>query len=162
MLVRDGLRALNNPCREAAPVTQEVGRITGCCRLPEYGSFVVMDLAYRRLGLDLRIAMTVLTTVISANHQGFVTVDGGFKAFSTDRGYGPEAPDLSGSSYRFGGDEFGYLEVNDTGRLPSNGIIWSLSRHCDRTVNLYDRIHVRRDDQIFEVWPVMERMRCAP
>ncbi len=32
----------------------------------------------------------MLATAISANHDAFVTVDGGFKAFSTDRGYGPE------------------------------------------------------------------------
>src|SRR6185312_10336564 len=68
------------------------------------GSYVMMDMAYRRLGIDYGRAMTVLTTVVSANHDAFVTVDGGFKAFATDRGYGPEAVDLPGSAYRWGGD----------------------------------------------------------
>ena len=33
--------------------------------------------------------MTVLATVISATHADRVTVDAGFKAFSTDRPFGP-------------------------------------------------------------------------
>ena len=74
------------------------------------GSYVLMDLAYRREGLDFEHALTVLATVVSANHPGFVTVDAGFKAFATDRGYGPEAVDLPGSKYRWGGDEFGYVD----------------------------------------------------
>ena len=65
------------------------------------GSFVLMDLAYRRAGLDFRQGITVLATVVSANHEKFVSVDAGTKSFSTDRGYGPEAaicqaPDTAG------------------------------------------------------------------
>ena len=55
------------------------------------GSYVLMDLAYAKLGLPFRHALTVMATVVSANKEEFVTVDGGLKAFSTDRGYGPEA-----------------------------------------------------------------------
>ena len=77
------------------------------------GSYVLMDLAYRREGLDFEHALTVLATVVSANHPGFVTVDAGYKAFATDRGYGPEAVDLPGSRYRWGGDEFGYVDLPD-------------------------------------------------
>ena len=55
----------------------------------------------------------MLATVVSANHPGFVTVDAGYKAFATDRGYGPEAVDLAGSTYRWGGDEFGYVDMAD-------------------------------------------------
>ena len=43
------------------------------------GSYVLMDLAYRREGLDFENALTVLATVVSANHPGFVTVDAGYK-----------------------------------------------------------------------------------
>ncbi len=55
----------------------------------------MMDLAYRRIGIDFQHAMTILATVVSANHDAFVTVDAGFKAFSTDRGYGPEPAHLA-------------------------------------------------------------------
>jgi len=121
------------------------------------GSYVLMDLAYGKLGLPFRHALTVLTTVISANHGGFVTVDGGFKAFSTDRGYGPEAVSLPGSQYRWGGDEFGYLDCEDKPRLGDK--IEFIPPHCDPTVNLYDRIYVYRNDVVEAVWPVKSLSR---
>jgi D-serine deaminase-like pyridoxal phosphate-dependent protein len=119
------------------------------------GSYALMDLAYKRLGLDFCNAMTILTTVISANHQSFVTVDGGFKAFSTDRAYGPEAVDLPGSGYRWGGDEFGYVDVDACDRKPRLGErIEFIPPHCDPTVNLYDRIYACRGKQVEDAWPV--------
>lgn len=117
------------------------------------GSYVFMDLAYRHEGLDFEHALTVLATVVSANHPGFVTVDAGFKAFATDRGYGPEALGLSGSSYRWGGDEFGYVDL--PGGLPKLGSrIEFIPPHCDPTVNLYDSIYACRGDSIEAVWPL--------
>jgi 3-hydroxy-D-aspartate aldolase len=119
------------------------------------GSFVLMDLAYRRAGLDFAHALTVLATVVSANHDRFVTVDAGFKAFSTDRGYGPEAKDLSGTSYRWGGDEFGYLDLNGASPRPALGDkIEFIPPHCDPTVNLYSAIHACRGNRVEAVWPV--------
>ncbi len=119
------------------------------------GSYALMDLAYQKLGIDFRNAMTILTTVISANHQSFVTVDGGFKAFSTDRSYGPEAVGLPGSEYKWGGDEFGYVYVDACDRKPRLGErIEFIPPHCDPTVNLYDRIYVCRGKQVEDVWPV--------
>jgi len=117
------------------------------------GSYVLMDLAYGKLELPFRHALTVLTTVVSANHEGFVTVDGGFKAFSTDRGYGPEAVGLAVARYRWGGDEFGYL---DSGRPKPNlgNKIEFIPPHCDPTVNLHSRIYVCRGDAVEAVWPV--------
>jgi 3-hydroxy-D-aspartate aldolase len=117
------------------------------------GSYALMDLAYRREGLDFENAMTVLATVVSANHAGFVTVDAGYKAFSTDRGYGPEAVDLPGSTYRWGGDEFGYVDRPDG--LPKLGDrLEFIPPHCDPTANLYDRIYVCRAEQVEAVWPL--------
>jgi D-serine deaminase-like pyridoxal phosphate-dependent protein len=120
------------------------------------GSYVLMDLAYSKLGLPFRRALTVLTTVISANHDGFVTVDGGFKAFSTDRGYGPEAVHLPGSTYRWGGDEFGYLDCGapDSVRPKLGDKIEFIAPHCDPTVNLYDRMYVYRREVVEGIWPV--------
>ncbi|MEO6437194.1 MAG: DSD1 family PLP-dependent enzyme [Tepidisphaeraceae bacterium] len=124
------------------------------------GSYVMMDLAYRRLGVEFANAMTVLTTVVSANHDAFVTVDGGFKAFSTDRSYGPEALDLPESVYRWGGDEFGYVDVEKCDRKPRlGGRIEFLPPHCDPTANLYDRIYACRGEEVEDMWPVMDRMR---
>jgi 3-hydroxy-D-aspartate aldolase len=117
------------------------------------GSYVFMDLAYRREGLDFKHALTVLATVVSANHPGFGTVDAGFKAFATDRGYGPEAVDLPGSKYRWGGDEFGYIDLPD-GALKLGDRLEFIPPHCDPTTNLYDRIYVCRGERVEAVWPL--------
>ncbi len=121
------------------------------------GSYALMDLQYRRLGVDFRNALTVMVTVVSANHEGFVTVDGGFKAFSTDRAYGPEAAILPGCTYRWAGDEFGILDCESKPRLGDR--IEFIPPHCDPTVNLYDRMYACRGKRVEAVWPVMERMR---
>ena len=63
----------------------------------------------------------MLGTVVSANHQSFVTVDAGTKSFSTDRGYGPEAVGIPDSGFRFGGDEFGWVDVADPTNRPALG-----------------------------------------
>lgn len=130
---------------------------TGIPELAELqaGSYVLMDLAYRKLGLPFRHALTVMTTVVSANHDQFVTVDGGLKAFSTDRGYGPEAVGFPGSAYRWGGDEFGYLDVVDCTAKPRLGErVEFIPPHCDPTVNLYTKIHACRGDNVEAVWKV--------
>jgi D-serine deaminase-like pyridoxal phosphate-dependent protein len=130
---------------------------TGVAALTELqaGSYVMMDLAYRREGLDFKNALTVMAVVVSANHDSFVTVDAGFKAFSTDRGYGPEAVNLPGSKYRWGGDEFGYLDLEGTARRPQLGDrIEFVPPHCDPTVNLHDTIYACRGDKVEAVWPV--------
>jgi 3-hydroxy-D-aspartate aldolase len=125
------------------------------------GSYVFMDMAYRREGLDFMPALTVLATVVSANHDAFVTVDGGFKAFATDRGYGPEAArlisgeSLTGTKYRWGGDEFGYVDIEGTRhKLKLGDRIEFIPPHCDPTANLYDRIYACRGEHVEAVWPL--------
>lgn len=115
------------------------------------GSFVLMDLAYRREGLDFASALHVEATVVSANHEGFVTVDAGFKAFATDRGYGPEVLGHPGATYRWAGDEFGYV---DGAPLQLGDRVRFLPPHCDPTVNLYDRLYACRAGRLEAVWPL--------
>jgi 3-hydroxy-D-aspartate aldolase len=158
VMLRDGLCAdiLSGGSTGSAGVDVDVKELTEL----QAGSYVLMDMDYGRLGLDYHHALTVLATVVSASHEGFVTVDGGFKAFSTDRGYGPQAPGFPGSGFRFGGDEFGYLDVDACERKPRLGErIVFVPPHCDPTVNLYDRIHACRGDVVEAIWPVMDRMR---
>lgn len=129
----------------------------GLAELTEFqaGSYALMDLAYRKLGIDFANALTVLATVISANHKGFATVDAGYKAFSTDRPFPPEPRNLPGAKYRFAGDEFGVIEGGD---FKLGDRIEFIPPHVDPTVNLYDRIHVRRGELIEEIWPIMDRV----
>lgn len=119
------------------------------------GSYPLMDAAYRRIiGEDFLPAMTVLATVISASHPDRVTVDAGYKAFATDRPFGPEAVRLDGVRWEWGGDEHGILHLEN----PSHPVrlgdpIEFIPPHCDPTVNLYDRIYATRGERIVEIWP---------
>ncbi|HUS05488.1 MAG TPA: DSD1 family PLP-dependent enzyme [Bryobacteraceae bacterium] len=120
------------------------------------GSYALMDVAYGRLGgVAFGHALTVLATVVSANHADRVTVDAGFKAFATDRPFGPEIQDGDGARYEWGGDEFGYVFPGSRPRLQLGDRVRFIPPHCDPTVNLYDRIHVCRGDEVEDVWPVM-------
>ena len=84
------------------------GSYAGDAALPyitelQAGSYALMDVAYARIGgVDFGHALTVLATVISANHADRVTVDAGFKAFATDRPFGPDVARRPGRSLRMG------------------------------------------------------------
>ena len=155
--------------REGRPMEILSGGSTGTWNidlaLPEVtelqaGSYLFMDLDYRRVGADFSHSLTVLATVISANQENFVTVDAGLKAFATDRGYGPQADKLPGSGYRWGGDEFGYVDLDGGMARPQLGDrIEFIPPHCDPTVNLYDRIHACRGEGVEAIWPIMARVQ---
>ena len=118
------------------------------------GSYPLMDAAYRRIiGSGFAPAMTVLATVISASHSDRVTVDAGYKAFATDRPFGPEAVDLDGVRWQWGGDEHGILLLDHPSRsLRLGDQVEFIPPHCDPTVNLYDRIYAMRNDDVEEIW----------
>ena len=131
------------------------------------GSYCVMDLDYRRIGSprgaaydDFEMALTVLTTVVSVPSQEMAMVDGGFKAFSTDRPFVPETVEWPGVEYTWAGDEHGRLTTAEPGRLPKLGqLIEFFPPHCDPTINLYDRFYAMRGDQVEAVWEISGRGR---
>jgi D-serine deaminase-like pyridoxal phosphate-dependent protein len=128
------------------------------------GSYPLMDMAYRRLlGEDFALAMTVLATVISANHPDHVTVDAGFKAFATDRPFGPEPLDLRGVRWQWAGDEHGLLYLENPSRSVGPGDrIEFVAPHCDPTVNLYDRIYACRGEEVEQIWPLKRLALDSP
>jgi D-serine deaminase-like pyridoxal phosphate-dependent protein len=120
------------------------------------GSYTLMDVAYARIGgVDFAPAMTVLSTVVSASHDTFVTVDAGYKSFATDRPFGPEAVGLQGVRWQWAGDEHGILHFENGSRtLKPGDRVEFLAPHCDPTVNLYDRIVACRGERVEAVWPL--------
>jgi len=131
----------------------------------QVGSYVFMDVDYRRIGgkrgavyTDFRPSLTVLTTVVNATHPDRVSLDAGTKAFATDVPYKPESIDRHGLVYARAGDEFGSLTAEGGGKLPRLGDrLEFIVPHCDPTVNLYDRIYAVRGDRVEAVWPVAAR-----
>ena len=82
------------------------------------GSFVFMDMEYGTIGgpdgsdyRDFKNALTVVTTVVS-RPPGMAIVDGGYKAFSTDRPFTPQPVGIDGVTYGWAGDEHGRLDVS--------------------------------------------------
>jgi D-serine deaminase-like pyridoxal phosphate-dependent protein len=123
------------------------------------GSYAFMDGAYQRIGgVQFGQALSVLATVISANHPDRVTVDAGFKAFSTDRPFGPDLLEIAGARYEWAGDEFGYVYLDQPSqRIRLGDRLRFVPPHCDPTVNLYDRYYVCRGNNVEDVWPIMDR-----
>ena len=130
------------------------------------GSFVFMDVDYRRVGGSDQAparafapALTVLTTIVSRQEKSAI-VDGGYKAFSTDRPFPPEPIDLIGAAYTWAGDEHGRLDLTAAERDVKVGDrVEFIPPHCDPTVNLYDRIYALRGDLVEDIWPIAARGR---
>jgi D-serine deaminase-like pyridoxal phosphate-dependent protein len=129
------------------------------------GSFIFMDLDYGKIGgadggaeyRDFKNALSVVTTVVSTP-PGFAIVDGGYKAFSTDRPFTPQPIDLPGVEYGWAGDEHGRLDLSRSQRPVKLGDrIEFIPPHCDPTVNLYDQIYGVRGDRVEAVWPIAAR-----
>jgi D-serine deaminase-like pyridoxal phosphate-dependent protein len=133
----------------------------------QVGSYVFMDSQY--LACDLtgdgsaapfETALMVDARVVSANGPGMVTLDAGFKAFSTDAD-----PPLvlsgagEGAKYFFMGDEHGALITPPGEHFQLADIVTLAAPHCDPTVNLYDTYHVVQGDTLRALWPVAARGR---
>jgi D-serine deaminase-like pyridoxal phosphate-dependent protein len=128
------------------------------------GSFVFMDIEYGMIGgpegpeyRDFRNSLTVVTTVVS-RPAPFAIVDGGYKAFSTDRPFTPRAVGIEGITYEWAGDEHGRLFLTgDASKLKVGDRVEFIPPHIDPTVNLYDNIYALRGDRVEAVWPIAAR-----
>ena len=124
------------------------------------GSYALMDAEYFQIGgknqarfENFAPALTLLTTVVSANQPGFVTVDAGLKALYRD-GATPEVC-RPGLTYDWFGDEYGKVYSTSSAPLPALGEqLRLIVSHCDPTVNLFDRFFVTSDDRVVDVWPI--------
>ena len=162
--------------RQGLPVEVVAGGSTGTYDIDvelagltelQSGSYCVMDLEYRKIGgrdgdalTDFEMALTVLTTVVSVPTADRAVVDGGLKAFSTDKPFPPESVERPGLTYGFAGDEHGRLTITDPTHAPRLGErIEFFPPHCDPTINLYDRMYVMRGDRVDTVWTVAARGR---
>jgi D-serine deaminase-like pyridoxal phosphate-dependent protein len=129
------------------------------------GSFMFMDTDYNRIGgqdgpvyRDYKNSLTVLTTVVSKPNDEQAVVDGGYKAFSTDRPFTPESKTVPGIVFNWGGDEHGRLALAKATRAVNVGDrLEFIVPHCDPSVNLYDRIFALRGDNVEAVWPIAAR-----
>ena len=129
----------------------------------QLGSYVFMDREYgdalagdRAAGIDRPFGQSLFvdTTLISANHPGFATVDAGLKSMATDAGL-PVVAGVESARYAWFGDEQGLV----TGGWRVGDRIALVPPHCDPTVDRYDVLHVVRGDELVDTWPVTARGR---
>ena len=120
---------------------------------------------------------TSTTTASAARRQGFTAfqnsltvfhrrepsdqlaiVDGGLKAFSTDKPFPPRIKDSSAVTYAFGGDEHGKLTFGAGAKaLQVGDKAEFVIPHCDPSVNLYDKLFCLRGDNVEAVWRIAAR-----
>jgi len=130
------------------------------------GSFLFMDVDYNLIGAsdgndfygDFRNTLTVLTTVVSKPNDSLAIVDGGLKAFSTDKPFPPRYKGADPITYAFGGDEHGKLSFASGAKTLNVGDKAEfIVPHCDPSVNLYDRIFCLRGENVEAVWSIAAR-----
>jgi D-serine deaminase-like pyridoxal phosphate-dependent protein len=130
----------------------------------QVGSYVCMDTEYLDIGsadndtgfTAFDPALRLLTTVVSANQEGFVTVDAGLKTLYRDGGK-PRviAPEHSTLAYDWFGDEYGMITGAEDAERPALGAVLELiTSHCDPTINLFDRYYLTRGEQVVGTWPI--------
>jgi len=128
------------------------------------GSYVFMDVEYAEIEwgsfLDhpgtFESALYLLSTVVSTNHQGFVTIDAGLKSLYRDGGI-PSViqPAQTGATYEWFGDEYGRVNLQKPDPAFSLGQKIKLSiSHVDPTVNLFDNIFVVENETVVDVLPI--------
>ena len=113
------------------------------------GSYALMDTAYSKLGLEFRQALRLLTTVVSVSPVGFVVANAGLKALGMDHGF----PSVDG-----GGEVLVVSDEHTTftpvGDVSVGDLVHILPAHVDPTVAYHSRMHLVRDEEILDSWPV--------
>ena len=113
------------------------------------GSYALMDTAYGRLGLPFSQAVTVLATVISVSLNAYAVADCGLKALGMDHG----RPSLEGGNEVFiVSDE----HVTFATKAPTSvgDRVRVVPAHVDPTIAYHERMHLVRDGEVLETWPV--------
>ncbi|NIA71589.1 DSD1 family PLP-dependent enzyme [Pelagibius litoralis] len=166
--LRDVLEAAGHPCpimTGGGTGSHAFDHEAGVLSELQVGSYIVSDVEYDAVDLagdgrrPFRAGLVVYSRVISANHQGFVTIDAGSKSIATD-GPLPEivfgAPE--GTRYSISGDEFGQLDLPPgSAALKVGDLVGLQVPHCDPTINLFDHYHCIRGDALVALWPIEAR-----
>ncbi|HVB50748.1 MAG TPA: alanine racemase [Acidimicrobiales bacterium] len=126
------------------------------------GSYVFMDREYRdALASDpegaFHQSLTIATTVISTNQQGFATVDAGLKSMATDAGNPVVVGHEQELIYNFFGDEQGLISTTLDATLRRGDRIDLVPPHCDPTVDRYDVLWLVRGDVVIGVEDIVAR-----
>jgi D-serine deaminase-like pyridoxal phosphate-dependent protein len=131
------------------------------------GSYIFMDTLYRVIGgkddphsyNDFGMALTVMSTVISARHPGQVTIDCGNKALLKPTDEVKGRPEVKVENQ---GAEYGILKWEAGSRGFKLGErVEVYPSNLDNSTAVYDRYYIARGEKIVDVWPIMGRAGAA-
>ena len=128
------------------------------------GSYIFMDVEYNEIEwgdfLDhpgtFETSLSLLSTVVTANHAGFATIDAGLKALYRD-GAVPVVTDPVGAAmtYEWFGDEYGkVIASNPDYRFRLGEKIKLSVSHSDPTINLFDFFYLVEEGVVVDVCPI--------
>lgn len=131
------------------------------------GSYALMDTEYDAVDPDgtgqplFAPSLFMATSVISANHAGLVTTDGGEKRLASKYAIPPRI--MRGAAphceYRAISDEHGQITFAADDRIALGSLVEVQVPHCDPTINLYDELHVVSGESLLAIWPIAARGR---
>jgi D-serine deaminase-like pyridoxal phosphate-dependent protein len=113
------------------------------------GSYCLMDTTYTHAGAPFAQALTVLSSIISANAGGWYVADLGLKALGMDHGN----PTVPGGAVWFCADEHTVFS-SEGGTFAVGDRIRVVPAHIDPTVALHERMHLVDGDEVLETWDV--------
>jgi D-serine deaminase-like pyridoxal phosphate-dependent protein len=113
------------------------------------GSYCLMDTTYSAAGLPFAPALSILSTIISANAGGWFVADLGLKALGMDHGN----PSIPGAAVWYCADEHTVFSA-DGASFEVGQRVRVLPAHVDPTVALHERMHLVDGDEVLETWDV--------
>lgn len=131
----------------------------------QVGSYLFMDCQYMIIGGaanekefdDFAPSLTVLATIINANHANRLVTDSGAKAFTLNQ---PKPLVIGEPDFSYGAasDEYGVITYNQaTKHYKVGDKLEMIVPHCDPVVNLYDVMYGIRNDKVETVLPILAR-----
>ncbi len=122
------------------------------------GSYLFMDEEYAAIEWQAQSpsfepALSLVSTVLSANHAGWVTIDAGLKTMYRD-GAIPRVLDFEGAAYEWFGDEYGKVTLTGKTTLSVGDKVRLSISHADPTVNLFDFVYVVEGGVVVDVFDV--------
>lgn len=141
--------------------TYNIDQAIGLTEL-QAGSYVFMDSLYNRIGgkssgavySDFGTSLHMLTTVISRNHAGQVTIDAGNKALLKPTDEVKGRPEVVVENQ---GAEFGILKWKEGNGFKLGEKAELVTSNLDMTTNCYDRYYICEGERLVDVWPIMGR-----
>ncbi len=117
------------------------------------GSYVFMDGRYQEvLPRRFQGALTLLTTVLSVRDR-YAVADAGMKSLTNE--FGPPFSVDGGVKVARLSEEHATLTGEGIASLRPGDRIEVVPSHGDTTLNLHDRYHVVRGDEVVDEWPIL-------